>query len=191
MRGLFAVQSGPAVVPGLERGVALVPGVGEVVLQLHDDLRRGEQVAVVEQHPDPRGDLQLVAGVAPVATGGAVRVQHPADEQPDPVSRLDDPDFPALTMSQAAQLLGVQAAFLRSLDSSGVLQPHRSPGGHRRYSRQQLTLAARMRTLLDDGHSLASAETIVGLQDELASARADAERLRSDVARLQGPDLAD
>jgi len=104
---------------------------------------------------------------------------------PDPLSRLDDPDYPALTMSQAAQLLGVQAAFLRSLDTSGVLRPHRSPGGHRRYSRHQLSLAARMRGLLDDGHSLASAETIVGLQDELASARADAERLRSTADRLQ------
>jgi MerR family transcriptional regulator, heat shock protein HspR len=103
----------------------------------------------------------------------------------DPLSRLDDPDFPALTMSQAADLLGVQAAFLRSLDNSGVLQPHRSPGGHRRYSRAQLTLAARMRGLLDDGHSLASAEMIVGLQDQLADARADADRLRSDVDRLQ------
>jgi excisionase family DNA binding protein len=102
----------------------------------------------------------------------------------DPLRRLDDPDFPALTMSQAAELLGVQAAFLRSLDSSGVLQPHRSPGGHRRYSRAQLTLAARMRGLLDDGHSLASAEMIVGLQDQLADARADADRLRSDVDRL-------
>ena len=104
---------------------------------------------------------------------------------PDPSSRLDDPDFPALTMSQAAELLGVQAAFLRSLDSSGFLQPHRSPGGHRRYSRSQLDLAARMRGLLDDGHSMASAETIAGLQDELASARADMDRLRSDVARLR------
>ena len=103
----------------------------------------------------------------------------------DPMSRLDDPDFPALTMSQAADLLGVQAAFLRSLDSSGFLQPHRSPGGHRRYSRSQLSMAARMRGLLDDGHSLASAETIVGLQDELATARADADRLRSDVDRLR------
>jgi excisionase family DNA binding protein len=98
----------------------------------------------------------------------------------DPLRRLDDPRYPALTMSQAAELLGVQAAFLRSLDTSGVLHPHRSPGGHRRYSRQQLELAARMRTLLDDGHSLASAEVIVGLQDELAEARADADRLRSD-----------
>jgi excisionase family DNA binding protein len=105
-------------------------------------------------------------------------------EQPDPLSRLDDPDYPALTMSQAAELLGVQAAFLRSLDSSGVLQPHRSPGGHRRYSRQQLGVAARMRGLLDDGHSLASAETIVNLQDELAEARDDAARLRADVVRL-------
>jgi excisionase family DNA binding protein len=98
----------------------------------------------------------------------------------DPLRRLDDPEFPALTMSQAAELLGVQAAFLRSLDSSGVLEPHRSPGGHRRYSRSQLEIAARMRTLLDDGHSLASAELIVGLQDQLADARADAERQRTD-----------
>ena len=98
-------------------------------------------------------------------------------EQPDPLSRLDDPDYPALTMSQAADLLGVQAAFLRSLDSSGILQPHRSPGGHRRYSRTQLAVAARMRGLLDDGHSVASAETIINLQDELAEARADIARL--------------
>ena len=104
---------------------------------------------------------------------------------PDPTDRLDDPNFPALTMSQAAELLGVQAAFLRSLDASGILQPHRSPGGHRRYSRHQLALAARLRELLDAGHSLASAEAIVGLQDELASARADADRLRSSATRLR------
>ncbi len=114
--------------------------------------------------------------------------------EPDPVQRLDDPDYPALTMSQAADLLGVQAAFLRSLDSTGVLHPYRSPGGHRRYSRAQLHLAARMRGLLDEGHSMASAETIMGLQDQLATARADADRLRSDVARLRaddpGPPLA-
>jgi DNA-binding transcriptional MerR regulator len=102
------------------------------------------------------------------------------DASPHPLGRLDDPDYPALTMSQAAELLGVQAAFLRSLDTSGVLEPFRSPGGHRRYSRHQLELAARLRGLLDDGHSLASAETIVGLQDQLADARADADRLRGD-----------
>ena len=99
-------------------------------------------------------------------------------EGPDPLHRLDDPEYPALTMSQAAELLGVQAAFLRSLDGAGVLSPHRSPGGHRRYSRRQLVLAARVRVLLDDGHPLGSAGVIVGLEDELASARAALDRLR-------------
>ena len=106
----------------------------------------------------------------------------------DPVGRLDDPDFPALTMSQAAALLGVQAAFLRSLDTAGVIRPHRSPGGHRRYSRHQLALAARLRGLLDEGHTLASAEVILGLQDELADARADSERLQATVDRLRAHD---
>ncbi|MGY1826388.1 MULTISPECIES: helix-turn-helix domain-containing protein [unclassified Blastococcus] len=103
-----------------------------------------------------------------------------APEEQDPLRRLDDPEYPALTMSQAAELLGVQAAFLRSLDGSGILSPHRSPGGHRRYSRRQLELAARMRGLLDDGHPVASAEVIVGLQDELAAARADLARLQEE-----------
>ncbi|MCW2506992.1 MAG: MerR [Modestobacter sp.] len=110
----------------------------------------------------------------------------------DPLRPLDDPDHPVLTMSQAAELLGVQAAFLRSLDSSGVLHPHRSPGGHRRYSRHQLQLAARMRVLLDDGHLLSSAQVIVRLQDDLANAVADAESARGerDTARREVRDRA-
>ena len=104
----------------------------------------------------------------------------------DPLGALDDPDHPVLTMSEAAELLGVQAAFLRSLDSSGVLHPHRSPGGHRRYSRHQLELAARMRGLLDDGHLLSSAQVIVGLQDELADARADARQARDERDAARG-----
>jgi MerR family transcriptional regulator/heat shock protein HspR len=96
----------------------------------------------------------------------------------DPLQSLDDPDHPVLTMSQAAELLGVQAAFLRSLDSSGVLHPHRSPGGHRRYSRHQLQVAARVRVLLDDGHLLSSAQVIVQLQDDLAHARDERDAAR-------------
>jgi excisionase family DNA binding protein len=92
----------------------------------------------------------------------------------------DPLDDPVLTMSQAAELLGVQAAFLRSLDSSGVLHPHRSPGGHRRYSRHQLQIAARVRVLLDDGHLLASAQLIVQLEDDLTDAVADARRARDE-----------
>ena len=34
------------------------------------------------------------------------------------VSQLDDEDYPAVTMGQAAELLEVQPAFLRSLDAA-------------------------------------------------------------------------
>lgn len=87
------------------------------------------------------------------------------------VGRLDDQDYPAVTMGQAAELLDVQPAFLRSLDAAGVLKPERSRGGHRRYSRRQLELAARMRVLFDEGMTLDAAGRIVGLQDELQTAR--------------------
>jgi DNA-binding transcriptional MerR regulator len=87
------------------------------------------------------------------------------------VNRLDDQDYPAVTMGQAAELLGVQPAFLRSLDAADVMQPTRSAGGHRRYSRRQLEFAARMRTLFDQGLTLEAAHRILRLEDELAEAR--------------------
>ena len=90
------------------------------------------------------------------------------------VDRLDDEDYPAVTMGQAAELLEVQPAFLRSLDAAGVLTPSRSSGGHRRYSRRQLAIAARMRELFDEGMTLDAAARIVGLQDELDAAPAAA-----------------
>ncbi|WP_300007906.1 helix-turn-helix domain-containing protein [Pseudonocardia sp.] len=93
------------------------------------------------------------------------------------VGRLDDEDYPSVTMGQAAELLGVQPAFLRSLDAAGVLHPHRSGGGHRRYSRRQLVFVARMRELFDEGMTLDAAARIVGLQDELGVAQARIDEL--------------
>ena len=99
------------------------------------------------------------------------------------VSRLDDEDYPAVTMGQAAELLEVQPAFLRSLDAAGVLTPYRSGGGHRRYSRRQLAVAARMRALFDEGLNLDAATRIVTLENELAAARARIAELEWRVAR--------
>jgi DNA-binding transcriptional MerR regulator len=98
-----------------------------------------------------------------------------------PLSDLDDEDFPAFTTGRAAELLGVQQAFLRSLDSADVLVPHRSEGGHRRYSRRQLGVAQRYRELFDDGHPLASAAVIVRLEDALATANAEVTALRAQL----------
>ncbi len=99
-----------------------------------------------------------------------------------PLTRLDDDDYPAVTMGQAAELLGVQPAFLRSLDAAGVITPERSGGGHRRYSRRQLALAIRVRALFDEGLNLDAAIRIVRLQDELNQARV---RIAELEARLE------
>ena len=83
---------------------------------------------------------------------------------------FDDADFPAYTMGRAAQMIGVTPAFLRSLGTAGLLEPERSLGGHRRYSRHQLQLAGRVRQLLDEGLPLTAACRIVLLEDRLAAA---------------------
>lgn len=86
-------------------------------------------------------------------------------------SNLDDEHYPAYTMGRAAEMIGATAAFLRTLDEAQLLTPQRSGGGHRRYSRHQLRLAARVRALLDEGTALDAACRIVTLEDELADAR--------------------
>jgi DNA-binding transcriptional MerR regulator len=83
---------------------------------------------------------------------------------------FEDADFPAYTMGRAAEMIGVTPAFLRSLGAAGLIEPERSLGGHRRYSRHQLQLAGRVRQLLDEGIALAAACRIVTLEDRLAAA---------------------
>ena len=102
------------------------------------------------------------------------------------VGRLDDEDYPAVAMGQAAELLEVQPAFLRSLDAAGVVQPGRSSGGHRRYSRRQLALAGRMRALFDEGLTLDAAARVVQLQDELEVARSRITELERELAEARG-----
>jgi DNA-binding transcriptional MerR regulator len=83
---------------------------------------------------------------------------------------FDDADYPAYTMGRAAEMIGVTPAFLRSLGAAGLIEPERSDGGHRRYSRHQLQLARRVRQLLDEGLLLAAACRIVTLEDRLDAA---------------------
>jgi DNA-binding transcriptional MerR regulator len=88
-----------------------------------------------------------------------------------PEDKFDDDDYPAYTMGRAAELVGVTQAFLRSLDNADLIAPQRSDGGHRRYSRYQLRLAARARELVDQGTPLEAACRIIILEDQLAEAR--------------------
>ncbi|MEV8630685.1 MerR family transcriptional regulator [Streptosporangium sp. NPDC051023] len=84
--------------------------------------------------------------------------------------KFDDDDYPAYSMGRAAEILGVTPAFLRSLGTAKLIEPLRSAGGHRRYSRYQLRLAARARRLVDQGTPLEAACRIIVLEDQLDEA---------------------
>ncbi|WP_020657768.1 MerR family transcriptional regulator [Amycolatopsis benzoatilytica] len=85
--------------------------------------------------------------------------------------KFDDEHYPAYTMGRAADMIGASQNFLRGLDEAGLIEPQRSAGGHRRYSRHQLRIAARVRELVDQGTAVEAACRIVSLEDQLHEAR--------------------
>ncbi|MFC7530235.1 MerR family transcriptional regulator [Actinoplanes sp. GCM10030250] len=88
--------------------------------------------------------------------------------QPDDM--LDDENYPAYTMGRAAEITGASQDFLRRLDEAKLIFPFRSAGGHRRYSRYQLRLAARAREMVGQGIALEAACRIIILEDQLEQA---------------------
>jgi len=94
-----------------------------------------------------------------------------------PADSLDD-DYPAYTMGRAAAMLGTTPGFLRALGEARLITPLRSDGGHRRYSRYQLRIAARVRELVDAGTAIDAACRIVILEDQLAEAQKINQQLR-------------
>ncbi|MER6247378.1 MerR family transcriptional regulator [Streptomyces griseorubiginosus] len=92
--------------------------------------------------------------------------------------RLDDDDYPAYTMGRAAAILGITPAFLRAIGEAELITPLRSEGGHRRYSRGQLRIAARARELVDQGTPIEAACRIIDLENRLDDALRQNDEMR-------------
>jgi DNA-binding transcriptional MerR regulator len=99
-------------------------------------------------------------------------------ENPPVAGHLDDDDYPAYTMGRAADVLGITPAFLRAVGETELISPLRSEGGHRRYSRRQLRIAARARELVDQGTPIEAACRIIDLEDRLGDALRRNEEMR-------------
>jgi DNA-binding transcriptional MerR regulator len=91
---------------------------------------------------------------------------------------LDGGDFPGYAMGSAAKAIGVTPAFLRAAEAAGLFEAHRSDGGHRRYTRDDLERADRARQLVDDGLPMEAVVRIVFLEYQLAAAQALIEQLQ-------------
>ena len=99
-------------------------------------------------------------GAAPSSTS---RVHRPVT--------VPDDAAPLFTVSQAAAMLDMQPAFIRRLDTEGVVCPARSTGGQRRYSRVELDHIAALAALMGDGMTLVGAQRIIELENEVADLR--------------------
>jgi len=81
-------------------------------------------------------------------------------------------------ISVAAEMVAMQVQNLRVYERRGLLEPLRTAGGTRRYSRADLRRLVRIRDLLADGLNLAGIERVLALEEQLARLRRENERLR-------------
>jgi DNA-binding transcriptional MerR regulator len=95
----------------------------------------------------------------------------------------DDYHRPFFTVSQVAEMLDVQQAFLRRLDQHDLVCPARSEGFQRRYSRQDIDRVSEVCGLIDEGLTLAGIRRVFLLQAEVDSLKAEIAVLRDAEAQ--------
>jgi MerR family transcriptional regulator/heat shock protein HspR len=81
-------------------------------------------------------------------------------------------------ISVAAELAGLHPQTLRIYEREGLLDPARSAGGTRRYSRRDIDRLQEICALTADGLNLAGIRRVLELQEE-------ARRLHAELARLR------
>ena len=81
-------------------------------------------------------------------------------------------------ISVAAEMVSMQVQNLRVYERRGLLEPDRTPGGTRLYSRADVDRLHRIRELLEDGLNIAGIARVLALESEVARLRAECERLR-------------
>lgn len=99
-------------------------------------------------------------------------------------------DEPCYVISIAAKLLGLHTQTLRYYEKAGLLQPSRSKGNLRLYSRKDLQRVVFIKRLIDDlGVNLAGVDVILrllGQMDEMETSMVD---LINEIERLGRPKL--
>jgi DNA-binding transcriptional MerR regulator len=81
-------------------------------------------------------------------------------------------------MAVAVELTGVNPPMLRAYEDKGLISPHRTGGGTRRYSADDIAEVHHISDLLADGLNLAGVEAVLALEKENRALRAEVERLR-------------
>ncbi|AMY23621.1 heat shock protein transcriptional repressor HspR [Rhodococcoides fascians] len=96
-----------------------------------------------------------------------------------------DPDAQIFVISVAAQLAGMHAQTLRTYDRLGLVIPHRTTGGGRRYSPRDVALLREVQRLSqDEGVNLAGIKRIIELTNQVEALQARVSELAQEVANV-------
>jgi MerR family transcriptional regulator/heat shock protein HspR len=100
-------------------------------------------------------------------------------------SGWSDMDRGLFSISVAAELSGLHPQTLRIYEREGLLQPGRSQGGTRRYSRNDVLRLQEICALTGEGLNVAGIRRVLQLQEETRQMQAEIARLRNHRQRPQ------
>lgn len=96
-----------------------------------------------------------------------------------------DRDKPLYMISVAAELTGMHPQTLRVYESKGLVNPKRSGGNTRLYSRADIERLELINQLTDEGINLAGVVRILDMKERAEQREAEMEKLRARVRELE------
>lgn len=89
-------------------------------------------------------------------------------------------------ISVAARILGIQTHTLRYYEKKGIIEPSRSQGNIRLYSKRDIDQLRRVKALMDNlGVNPAGAEVILRMRQHMAELLHRLEKLEAELGRLR------
>ena len=80
-----------------------------------------------------------------------------------------NPPHALFVISVAAELSGLHPQTLRIYERRGLVEPHRTPGGTRRYSQADIDRLQLIQTLTEQGLNLEGVKKVMALQNRIAA----------------------
>ena len=101
-----------------------------------------------------------------------------------------DETTPVYGISVAAELSGLHAQTLRQYDRLGLVSPRRTPGGGRRYSRQDIAVLREVIRLSAMGLGLEGVRQVLDLEDQVGALQSRVVELQAEVQALRAAGAA-
>ena len=109
-----------------------------------------------------------------------------SDTTQDPRESAVDPDAQIFVISVAAELAGMHAQTLRNYDRLGLVTPHRTSGGGRRYSPRDVALLREVQRLSqDEGVNLAGIKRIIELTNQVEALQSRVREMAQEIEHLR------